>query len=79
MSQGNIWDQFNKILGPIVLFICTPVFAVLGYIVTAKEFENGGPSSFTPLIGIVLIVVLSFAFGLYSCSRSFGWFGGKRQ
>lgn len=79
MSQDNIWDQFNKILGPIVLFICTPIFAVLGYIITAREFEKGGPSNYTPLVGIVLIVVLSFAFGIYSCNRSFGWLKGRKS
>ena len=74
MSQENIWDQFNKLLGPIVLFICTPIFAVLGFIVTAKEFENGGPSSYKPLVGIILIALLSCIFGIYSCNRSYGWF-----
>lgn len=79
MSQTNNWDQFNRIFGPIVLFICTPVFAFFGYIVTAKELENGEPSSYTPLVGIVLIVVLSCAFGMYSCNRSFGWFRSRKS
>lgn len=75
MSQDNIWDQFNKVLGPIVLFVCTPVFAILGYVVTAREFENGGPSSYKPLVGIAFIILSSLVFGIYSCNRSFGWFG----
>ena len=74
MSQDNIWDQLNKVFGPIVLFICTPVFAVFGYVVTVKEFESGGLSSYKPLVGIVVIVLLAGAFGIYSCNRSFGWF-----
>lgn len=67
-----------KIGGPICLFICTPVMAVISYSVVMKDKAAGVDIMDRTTLGIVIVNLLMLAGSVYVCRYGLGWFGGKK-
>ena len=70
-----------KVLGPVIVFIGSPLMIFVLYGLTQKELDAGTPlNAIMQMKGfafmVTFIIFISW-FGVYACQKSLGWFGGK--
>jgi hypothetical protein len=79
LNDEDLTIKICKFGGPLVLFICSPLYVWILVAVYTKDLEAGGSTKIGSAdIANVSVFVVMFVFGIWMCRKGYGWFGGKK-
>jgi hypothetical protein len=78
-GDDELTIKICKFGGPLVLFICAPIYVYILISVYKRDFAAGGSTA----IGVAdianfSIFILMSVFGIWMCRRGYGCFGGNK-
>jgi hypothetical protein len=77
-DDNELTVKICKLGGPLVLFLCTPVYTYILFSITIKALDAGEALSVKVDLLNLLSIVPFIWFGVWMCRRGYGWFGGKK-
>ena len=79
MADQELTKKIYKFGGPVILFICAPIYVWIMIAVYKADFSSGGAKKIIPedvVNGLIFVLLLSA--GVWMCRKGYGWFGGEK-